>query len=59
MRRVCPGFSMKVIEADEIDRVYNMYTSGSESIRPINIGFGVSYVLPIIISASLIKPEAL
>ncbi|KPQ21262.1 DUF3696 domain-containing protein [Halomonas sp. HL-93] len=56
MRRVCPGFSMKVIEADEIDRVYNMYTSGSESIRPINIGFGVSYVLPIIISASLIKP---
>lgn len=56
MRRVCPGFSMKVIEADEIDRVYNMYTSGSESIRPINVGFGVSYVLPIIISAALIKP---
>ena len=56
MRRVCPGFSMKVIEADEIDRVYNMYTSGSESIRPINVGFGVSYVLPIVISAALIKP---
>lgn len=56
MRRVCPGFSMRVVEADEIDRVYNMYTSGSESIRPINVGFGVSYVLPIIISASLIKP---
>ncbi|EHJ9960667.1 MULTISPECIES: DUF3696 domain-containing protein [Vibrio] len=56
MRRVCPGFSMKVIEADEIDRVYNMYTSGSESIRPVNVGFGVSYVLPIVISASLIKP---
>ncbi len=56
MRRVCPGFSMKVVEADEIDRVYNMYTSGSESIRPINVGFGISYVLPIIISASLIKP---
>ncbi|KHT26136.1 hypothetical protein RC98_16410 [Pectobacterium carotovorum subsp. carotovorum] len=56
MRRVCPGFSMKVFEADEIDRVYNMYTSGSASIRPINVGFGVSYVLPIVISASLIKP---
>ncbi|MEL4340844.1 DUF3696 domain-containing protein [Shewanella xiamenensis] len=56
MRRICPGFSMKVIEADEIDRVYNMYTSGSESVRPINVGFGVSYVLPIIISAALIKP---
>ncbi|HDL6874258.1 TPA: DUF3696 domain-containing protein [Yersinia enterocolitica] len=56
MRMVCPGFSMKVTEADEIDRVYNMYTSGSEIIRPINVGFGVSYVLPIIISAALIKP---
>ncbi|ELY5211294.1 hypothetical protein AWJ21_17250 [Vibrio cholerae] len=56
MRRVCPGFAMRVVEADDIDRVYNMYTSGSESIRPINVGFGVSYVLPIIISASLIKP---
>lgn len=56
MRFVCPGFSMKVIEADEIDRVYNMYLSGSESIRPINVGFGVSYVLPIIISAALIQP---
>ncbi|MBP2543186.1 DUF3696 domain-containing protein [Acinetobacter guillouiae] len=56
MRKVCPSFSMNVIEAGEIDRVYNMYLSGSESIRPINVGFGVSYVLPIIISASLIKP---
>lgn len=56
MRFVCPGFSMKVIEADEIDRVYNMYLSGSESMRPINVGFGVSYVLPIIISAALIQP---
>ncbi|MEL7614912.1 DUF3696 domain-containing protein [Vreelandella titanicae] len=56
MQRVCPGFAMRVVEADDIDRVYNMYTSGSESIRPINVGFGVSYVLPIIISASLIKP---
>lgn len=55
MRRICPGFSMRVIEANDIDRVYNMYTSGSESIRPVNVGFGVSYVLPIVISASLIK----
>ncbi len=56
MRKICPSFSMNVIEAVEIDRVYNMYLSGSEHIRPINVGFGVSYVLPIIISASLIKP---
>lgn len=56
MRSVCPGFAMKVNEAEEIDRVYNLYTSGSESMRPINVGFGVSYVLPIIISAALIRP---
>lgn len=47
---------MKVEEAEEIDRVYNLYTSGSESMRPINVGFGVSYVLPVIISAALIRP---
>lgn len=56
MRSVCPGFAMRVNEAEEIDRVYNLYTSGSESMRPINVGFGVSYVLPVIISASLIRP---
>lgn len=56
MRSVCPGFAMKVNEAEEIDRVYNLYSSGSESIRPINVGFGVSYVLPVIISAALIRP---
>lgn len=56
MRSVCPGFAMQVNEAEEIDRVYNLYTSGSESMRPINVGFGVSYVLPVIISAALIRP---
>lgn len=56
MNRVCPGFSMQVNEAEEIDRIYNLYTAGSENIRPINVGFGVSYVLPIIISAALIRP---
>ncbi|HCM9194242.1 TPA: DUF3696 domain-containing protein [Enterobacter roggenkampii] len=56
MRMVCPGVSIDVEEVSEIDRVYNTYKSGQESIRPINVGFGVSYVLPIIISAALIKP---
>ncbi|EFV2049876.1 DUF3696 domain-containing protein [Salmonella enterica] len=56
MRRICPDFTMQVLEAEEIDRVYNLYMSGSESIRPINVGFGVSYLLPLIISASVIKP---
>jgi len=56
MRLVCPDFAIRVTEAEEIDRVYSLYLSGSQSIRPINVGFGVSYVLPIIISAALIKP---
>lgn len=56
MRRVCPGITIKVQEALEIDRVYNTFQSGSEIIRPVNVGFGVSYLLPIIISASIIKP---
>lgn len=56
MRKICPGFAMRVIEASEIDRVYSLYVSGSSSIRPINVGFGVSYVLPIVISAALIQP---
>ncbi|OEF57984.1 hypothetical protein A1OU_07190 [Enterovibrio norvegicus] len=59
MKRICPSFSMKVVEADEIDRVYNMYTSGLQSMRPNNVGFGVSYVLPIIISAAILKPGGL
>ncbi|MDZ4034403.1 DUF3696 domain-containing protein [Kluyvera ascorbata] len=56
MRIICPGFTMQVLEAEEIDRVYNLYMSGSESVRPINVGFGISYLLPLIISASVIKP---
>ena len=56
MRRVCPGVTINVEEVAEIDRVYNTYLSGSERIRPVNVGFGVSYVLPVIISAALIKP---
>ena len=56
MRSIFPSFTMQVLEVEEIDRVYNLYMSGSESIRPINVGFGVSYLLPLIISAAIIKP---
>lgn len=57
MKKIYPSFSMKVSEADNIDKVYHLYgsDSGKDFVRPINTGFGVSYVLPIIIAASTIE----
>jgi len=57
MIRIYPDFKMSVIETEEIDKVHNIYSSvNNHNIRPNNVGFGVSYVLPIIIAAVAIKP---
>jgi predicted ATPase len=46
------GLSVSVIRYREPDLL-------SDSIRPPNMGFGVSYALPIIVAGLLTKPEAL
>ncbi|WP_076012060.1 AAA family ATPase [Alteromonas abrolhosensis] len=58
MKKIYPSFEMKVTEAENIDKVYHLYggSSSKDFVRPINTGFGVSYVLPIIIAASTIEP---
>ncbi|EHI9272440.1 DUF3696 domain-containing protein [Vibrio vulnificus] len=61
MKVIYPDFNINVIETDEIDKVHNTYASpnGKSPIRPNNVGFGVSYVLPIIVAAVAIKPGGL
>ncbi len=58
MGKICPGFDMKVTKTEEIDKVYNTYLPGKSKrpIRPINVGFGISYILPIIVAGLCIKP---
>ena len=58
MEKICPGFDMKVTKTEEIDKVYNTYSPGKSTrpIRPINVGFGISYVLPIVVAGLCIKP---
>ncbi|WP_394142093.1 AAA family ATPase [Vibrio chagasii] len=57
MKMIYPDFNIDVIKTDEIDKVHNTYSSPKgKPMRPNNVGFGVSYVLPIIIAAVAIKP---
>lgn len=60
MKVIYPDFDINVIQTDEIDKVHNTYSSpNGKPMRPNNVGFGVSYVLPIIIAAVAIRPGGL
>lgn len=53
MKNIFPDFNINVERYDRFDKVANTYSSSgtSNSVRPVNTGFGVSYVLPIVIAA--------
>ena len=57
---VLGGASIKINykDADEIELFLNSKT-GKDTFRPVNVGFGYSYVLPIIVSAFLAKNGSL
>ncbi|WP_421302027.1 DUF3696 domain-containing protein [Aeromonas veronii] len=61
MRSIYPDFNMSVKESEEIDKVHNTYAlpNNKNIVRPHNVGFGVSYILPIIIAAAAIKPNGI
>jgi len=53
MRNISSGFDIKLNGYSELDKVSNSFGSHDVEtpVRPINTGFGISYVLPIIVAA--------
>ena len=53
MRRISPGFDINYESHQTVDKVSNAFSSSTTktSVRPVNTGFGVSYVFPIIVGA--------
>jgi predicted ATPase len=58
MRRICPGFDINYKSYDDLDKVSSAFASQSTKgyVRPVNTGFGVSCVLPIIVGAFCLPP---
>jgi len=58
MKRICKGFDIKLEEHLELDKVSNGFLSKETNyaVRPINTGFGISYVLPIVVAALSTPP---
>ncbi|WP_367599197.1 DUF3696 domain-containing protein [Pseudomonas fulva] len=53
MRIVTPGFEINLTDHKNLDKVSNTFPIGGKSvneIRPVNTGFGISYVLPIVLA---------
>jgi predicted ATPase len=53
MRRISPGFDINYESHKTVDKVSNAFSSSTTktSVRPVNTGFGVSYVFPIVVGA--------
>lgn len=53
MRKIAPGFDINYESHQTVDKVSNGFSSSmtKTSVRPVNSGFGVSYVFPIIVGA--------
>lgn len=53
MRRISPNFDINYESHLTVDKVSNGFSSSTTkiSVRPVNTGFGVSYVFPIIVGA--------
>jgi predicted ATPase len=52
MKHICPGFDIKYQSHTTVDKVSGTFASENtiNPVRPTNTGFGVSYLLPIIIA---------
>lgn len=53
MKDIFPDFYIDVKRYEDMDKVRNTFSSegNSNAVRPINTGFGLTYVLPIIVAA--------
>lgn len=53
MKMISPDFDIVLGSYSDLDKVSNAFSSQgtSDAVRPVNTGFGISYVLPIIIAA--------
>ncbi|MDD2109463.1 AAA family ATPase [Pseudomonas asiatica] len=59
MKKITPGFEINLNDHKNLDKVSNTFPTGGKTInevRPVNTGFGISYVLPIVV-AMLCTPE--
>ncbi|WP_329315194.1 AAA family ATPase [Streptomyces sp. NBC_01262] len=64
MQRLCPGVNLQAVGIDGTDTVRLSYgfgsgVSASNRYRPTNVGFGLTYALPIVIACLSAKPGSL
>jgi predicted ATPase len=65
LQEICPGVNLETSEISGTDLVrlsYRFGTAGlssSEPYRPTNVGFGLTYVLPVIVACLIAKPGSL
>lgn len=64
MQKLCPGVSLEAAGIDGTDSVRLSYRFGSgvsqsNRYRPTNVGFGLTYVLPIVVACLSAKPGTL
>ncbi|ELB2755725.1 DUF3696 domain-containing protein [Vibrio alginolyticus] len=59
MGEVSPGVFIKAQALKNADITTNQYTFEGESYRAVNVGFGLSYVLPIVLALLVTKPDGL
>lgn len=53
MKKITPNFDINVSDHSSLDKVSNSFPAHGTNnrIRPVNTGFGISYVLPIVLAA--------
>lgn len=57
MKKIAPTFDIKVDSISSLDQVAGSYPSKNRNeIRPMNVGFGMSYIFPIVLAGICIKP---
>ncbi|WP_049574885.1 AAA family ATPase [Streptomyces sp. SBT349] len=64
MQQLCPGVDLQAIGIDGTDTVRLSYgfgsgVSASNRYRPTNVGFGLTYALPVVIACLTARPDSL
>ncbi|WP_244916936.1 DUF3696 domain-containing protein [Vibrio coralliirubri] len=59
MSEISPGVNIEPTTYKEADMATNQFNFGEHTLRPANVGFGLSYTLPVVLSLLLTKPGGL
>lgn len=59
MSEISPGVNIEPTTYKEADMATNQFGFGEHILRPSNVGFGLSYTLPVVLSLLLTKPGGL